>query len=88
MNSEPNSYLSQNTPQWMRDTFEELSDMFEELFPDADKLNLEKMQQRLDERERPPIAASEQPSSSRDSFVALKGRLMPPPPPQGQNRAK
>jgi hypothetical protein len=82
MNSEPNSYLSQNTPQWMRDMFEELSDMFEELFPDADKLNLEKMQQRLDERERPPIAASEQPSSR---YVT---KLMPPPPPQGQNRAK
>ena len=82
MNSEPNSYLSQNTPQWMRDMFEELSDMFEELFPDADKLNLEKMQQRLDERERPPITASEQPSSR---YVT---KLMPPPPPQGQNRAK
>jgi hypothetical protein len=30
--------------------FEELKDMFEELFPDADKLNLEEMQRRLDER--------------------------------------
>jgi hypothetical protein len=34
----------------MRDIFEELKDMFEELFPDADKLNLEEMQRRLDER--------------------------------------
>jgi hypothetical protein len=30
---------------------EELSDMFEELFPDADRLNLEEMQRRLDEQE-------------------------------------
>ena len=67
MNSEPNSYLSQEAPQWMRDMFEELSDMFEELFHDTDKLNLKEMQQRLDELELPPIAASEQPSSSRDS---------------------
>ena len=35
----------------MRDMFEELKDMFEGLFPDADKLNLEEMQQRLDELE-------------------------------------
>jgi hypothetical protein len=60
MNSEPNSYLSQKAPQWMRDMFEEL----EELFPDTDKLNLEEMQQRLDELEQPIVAASEQPSGS------------------------
>ena len=59
MNSEPNSYLSQKAPQWMRDMFEEL----EELFPDTDKLNLEEMQQRLDELEQPIVAASEQPSA-------------------------
>jgi len=40
--------------------FQELSDMFEELFPDADRLNLEEMQQRLDELEQPPIAVAEQ----------------------------
>ena len=57
MNSEPDSYLSQKAPQWMRD-------MFEELFPDTEKLNLEEMQQQLDELEQPLIAASEQPSSS------------------------
>jgi hypothetical protein len=60
MNSELNSYLSQKAPQWMRDMFEEL----EELFPDTDKLNLEGMQQRLDELEQPIVAASEQPSGS------------------------
>jgi hypothetical protein len=60
MNSELNSYLSQKAPQWMRDMFEEL----EELFPDTDKLNLEEMQQRLDELEQPIVAASEQPSGS------------------------
>ena len=59
MNSEPNSYLSQETPQWMRDMFQELNDMFEELFPDAGTLNLKEMQQRLDEVEQPPTAASE-----------------------------
>jgi len=32
---------SEEAPQWMRDMFEELSAMFEELFPDIDKLNLE-----------------------------------------------
>ena len=31
--------------------FEELKDMFEGLFPDADKLNLEEMQRRLDEQQ-------------------------------------
>jgi hypothetical protein len=35
----------------MRDMFEELKDMFGGLFPDADKLNLEEMQQRLDEQQ-------------------------------------
>ena len=64
MNSEPNSSLSQEeAPQWMRDMFEELKDMFGGLFPDADKLNLEEMQQRLDELEQPPMAVAEQASS-------------------------
>jgi len=64
MNSEPNSSLSpEETPQWMRDMFQELSDMFEELFPDADRLNLQEMQQRLDELEQPPMAVAEQASS-------------------------
>jgi hypothetical protein len=57
MNSEPNSYLSQEAPQWIRDMFQELSDMFGELFPDADTLNLKEMQQRLDEVEQPPTAS-------------------------------
>jgi len=35
MNNEPEA------PQWMKDTFSELNVMFEELFPDADRLNLE-----------------------------------------------
>ena len=48
MNSEPNSYFSQEAPQWIRDMFQELSDM---LFPDEDTLNLKEMQQRLDEVE-------------------------------------
>jgi hypothetical protein len=43
--------------------FQELSDMFEELFPDADRLNLQEMQQRLDELEQPPMAVAEQASS-------------------------
>jgi hypothetical protein len=34
----------------MRDMFEELKDMFEGLFPHADKLNLKEMQRRLDEQ--------------------------------------
>jgi hypothetical protein len=51
MNSGPNSSLSQEAPQWMRDMFDELKDMFEGLFPDADKLNLEEIQQQLDELE-------------------------------------
>ena len=49
MSNAPNDNLSQEAPQWMRDIFEELKDMFEELFPNADKLNLEEMQ-RLNER--------------------------------------
>jgi hypothetical protein len=48
--NEPNNNLSQEAPQWMRDMFEELKDMFEGLFPDADKLDLEEMQRRLDEQ--------------------------------------
>ena len=39
------------SPQWMRAMFEQLKDMFEGLFPDADKLNLEEMQRRLDEQQ-------------------------------------
>ena len=50
MSIESKNNLSQEAPQWMRDIFEELKDMFEELFPDADKSNLEEMQRRLDER--------------------------------------
>jgi hypothetical protein len=50
MSIESKNNLSQEAPQWMRDIFEELKDMFEELFPDADKLNLEEMQRQLDER--------------------------------------
>ena len=38
-------------PQWMKDMFCELSAMFEELFPDADRLNLQEMQQKLDEEQ-------------------------------------
>jgi hypothetical protein len=65
MNNEPNSYLDQKSPQWMREMFEELSDMFAELLPDADTLNLEEMQQRLDELEQRPMTAAEQPSIGR-----------------------
>jgi hypothetical protein len=61
MNNEPNNYLSQEAPRWMRDMFQELSDMFAELLPDADTLNLEEMQRRLDELEQPPMTAAEQP---------------------------
>ena len=49
MNNGPNINLSEEVPQWIKDMFEELSDMFEELFYDAGKLNLEEMQRRLDE---------------------------------------
>jgi hypothetical protein len=51
MNNEPNTYLGQEAPQWMKDMFYKLSVMFEELFPDADKLNLEEMQRKLDEQQ-------------------------------------
>lgn len=51
MSNEPNTHLSQEAPQWMKDIFQELSEMFEELFPDADRLNLEEMQRRLDEQQ-------------------------------------
>jgi len=57
MNSEPNSYLSQEAPQWMRDMFQELSDMFGE--PDADTMNLEEMQRRLDEVEQPLLRCND-----------------------------
>jgi hypothetical protein len=40
MSTESDNNLSQEASRWMRDMFEELNDMFEELFPDADKLNL------------------------------------------------
>ena len=64
MSTESSNNFSQEAPEWMRDMFEELKNMFEGLLPDADKLNLEEMQQRLDELEQPLIAASEQPFSS------------------------
>ena len=35
----------------MNDMFQGLSEMFEELFPDADDLNFEEMQRRLDEQQ-------------------------------------
>ena len=38
-------------PQWMKDMFYELSAMFEELFPDEDRLNLEEMQRKLDKQQ-------------------------------------
>jgi len=57
MNSEPNSYLSQEAPQWMRDMFQELSDMFGE--PDADTMNLEEMHRRLDEVEQPLLRCND-----------------------------
>jgi hypothetical protein len=50
MSTELNNNSSQEAPQWMRDVFEALKDMFEGLFPDADTLNLEEMQRRLDEQ--------------------------------------
>jgi PAB1-binding protein PBP1 len=50
MSNAPNDNLSQEAPQWMRDMFEELKDVFEGLFPDADKLDQE-MQRRLDEQQ-------------------------------------
>jgi hypothetical protein len=51
MSTESNNNLSREAPQWMRDMFEELKNMFEGSFPDADKLNLEEMQRRLDEQQ-------------------------------------
>ena len=51
MNNEPNICPGQEAPQWMKDMFYELSVMFEELFPDADRLNLAEMQQKLDEQQ-------------------------------------
>jgi hypothetical protein len=48
MSNESNTCLGQEAPQWMKDMFYELSVMFEELFPDADRLNLEDMQRMLD----------------------------------------
>jgi hypothetical protein len=51
MSTELHNNSSQEAPQWMRDMFEELKDMFEGLFPDEDTLNLEEMQRRLDEQQ-------------------------------------
>jgi hypothetical protein len=50
MSTELNNDSSPEAPQWMRDMFEALTDMFEGLFPDEDTLNLEEMQRRLDEQ--------------------------------------
>lgn len=69
MNNEPNNYLSQEAPRWMRDMFQELSDMVAELLPDADTLNLGEMQRRLDELEPPPMTAAEQPSIGRGAVL-------------------
>jgi hypothetical protein len=44
MSTESSNNFSQEAPEWMRDMFEELKNMFEGLLPDADKLNLEEMQ--------------------------------------------
>ena len=46
MSTDLNNNSSQEAPQWMRDMFEELKDMFEGSFPDADELDLEEMQRR------------------------------------------
>jgi len=51
MSNAPNDNISQEVPQWMKDTFEELKDML----PDADKLDLEEMQRRLDEQQAQPM---------------------------------
>jgi hypothetical protein len=45
MNNEPEA------PEWTKDMFYALSAMFEELFRDADRLNLEEMQRKLDEQQ-------------------------------------
>ena len=50
MNNEPNIYLGKEALQWMKDMFSELNVMFEELFPDADRMDLEGMQRTLDEQ--------------------------------------
>jgi hypothetical protein len=51
MSTESSNNLIQEASQWMRDMFEELKNMFEGLFSDADKLDLQEMQQRLDEQQ-------------------------------------
>jgi len=43
----------------MRDMFEELKDMFEGLFPDADRLDLGEMQRRLDDQQAQPMIVGE-----------------------------
>ena len=60
-------------PRWMREMFQELRDMLEELFPAADTLNLEEMQHRLDELEQPPTTVAEQPSSADEFQRASSG---------------
>jgi hypothetical protein len=40
MSNAPNNNLSE-APEWMRDMFEQLYDIFEELFSDPDRLNVE-----------------------------------------------
>ena len=50
MRTESSNNFSRGAPEWMRDMFEELKNMFEGLLPDADKLNLEEMQRTLDEQ--------------------------------------
>jgi hypothetical protein len=51
MSTESSNNLSREAPQWMKDMFQELKNMFEGLFPDADELNLEEMQRSLDEQQ-------------------------------------
>jgi hypothetical protein len=43
MRTESSNNFSRGAPEWMRDMFEELKNMFEGLLRDADKLNLEEM---------------------------------------------
>lgn len=62
MSNDPNGDLRPEPPEWMTALFEELQAMFEEEafpdaelnmfeeFPDANELNLEKMQRGLDEQ--------------------------------------
>ena len=59
MSNAPNDNLSQEAPQWMRDMFEELKDMFEGLFPDADRLDLGEMQRGLDDQQAQPMIVGE-----------------------------